>query len=616
MSAVIEADRTAADPTFEPCDCGSGLRAGRCCKLNFSGLPRTEDSELLAGQTAQMQQAYTDGERRLAEHLAQRILEEAPGRREALGMLFNVCRDEGRIKAAETLVRRLAVLHFNDPTSQAVAAQFFLMLGNAGAAMPFGRMLVRLAPQAAISHITMGHIFNGMSHGKSAEHHFRCAMALDEGKEVDLDEALGQSLRHQGRFAEAREAFAGGLEKKSENLPLLLSAAMLEEADRKFDAADALLARAEAVAPQGPRVAMSRATLLRRQGDLEGALGKLDGLDARFAEVGMAASSLQEKGQVLDALGRYGEAFEAFAAYKQKTREMTGHAYAAEAAADLVARLKEFFTEGRAKLLPRASLRTDMPQPIFVVGFPRSGTTLVEQTLASHPSIAAGDELQTIHGMAERMQALLQSPGPYPVAMSELWLGDRAGQIDTLRDHYLNEAARVGAIDFERRWFTDKMPLNETHLGLIGLLFSQSPIIHLVRHPLDVVLSVFSNTLTHGYNCALELETAARHYALIAELIQHYLAVMPFRYKAVRYEDLVTNQEWEVRELLDFIGEPFDARMLNFHENQRPARTASYAQVTEKLYDRSRYRYRNYLRQLEPVIPILEPAIARLGYTI
>ena len=112
------------------------------------------------------------------------------------------------------------------------------------------------------------------------------------------------------------------------------------------------------------------------------------------------------------------------------------------------------------------------------------------------------------------------------------------------------------------------------------------------------------------------IEAAARHYALIAELIQHYLAVMPFRYKAVRYEDLVTNQEREVRELLDFIGEPFDARMLNFHDNQRPARTASYAQVTEKLYDRSRYRYRNYLRQLEPVIPILEPAIARLGYTI
>jgi hypothetical protein len=218
--------------------------------------------------------------------------------------------------------------------------------------------------------------------------------------------------------------------------------------------------------------------------------------------------------------------------------------------------------------------------------------------------------------LSERIQTLLGSPGGYPTALSELWLGDRAGQIDTLRDLYLNEAARMGAVDPDKRWFTDKMPLNETHLGLISLLFPKSPVIHLVRHPLDVVLSVFSNGLTHGFNCASELETAARHYALIAELIQHYLAVMPIHYKAVRYEDLVSDQEAKVRELLDFIGEAFDPRTLAFHENARPARTASYAQVTEKLYVSSRYRYRNYRRYLEPVIPILEPAIRRLGYTI
>ncbi len=160
------------------------------------------------------------------------------------------------------------------------------------------------------------------------------------------------------------------------------------------------------------------------------------------------------------------------------------------------------------------------------------------------------------------------------------------------------------------------MPLNETHLGLVHLLFPQSPIIHLVRHPLDVVLSVFSNTLTHGFNCATSLETAAQHYALIADLIAHYREALPLRYHALRYEDLVANQEPQVRVLFEFIGEPFDPATLAFHENPRYARTASYAQVTEKLYDRSVYRYRNYLKHLEPVMPILAPAIERLGYTI
>ena len=174
----------------------------------------------------------------------------------------------------------------------------------------------------------------------------------------------------------------------------------------------------------------------------------------------------------------------------------------------------------------------------------------------------------------------------------------------------------MGAIAPGKRWFTDKMPLNETHLGLISLLFPQSPIIHLVRHPLDVVLSVFSNGLTHGFYCAYALESTAQHYALIADLIAHYRSVMPLNYHAVRYEELVADQERVVRGMLDFVGEPFDPSTLAFHENARHARTASYAQVTEKLDTRSAYRYRNYLRHLEPVIPILKPAIARLGYEV
>src|SRR3954464_13890449 len=100
------------------------------------------------------------------------------------------------------------------------------------------------------------------------------------------------------------------------------------------------------------------------------------------------------------------------------------------------------------------------------------------------------------------------------------------------------------------------------------------------------------------------------------DMVEHYRGEMVLRYLPVRYEDIVRNQEASERRLLDFVGEPFDTRCLSFHENRRYARTASYAQVTEKLYDRSRYRYRHYLEDLKPVIPLLEPVIARLGYEI
>ncbi len=99
----------------------------------------------------------------------------------------------------------------------------------------------------------------------------------------------------------------------------------------------------------------------------------------------------------------------------------------------------------------------------------------------------------------------------------------------------------------------------------------------------------------------------------LPDLIAHYRAVLPLNYYAARYEDLIADQEGEVRKLLDFIGEPFDPATLDFHQNAAPARTASYAQVTEKLYTRSVYRHRNYFKHLEPVIPILAPQSSGLG---
>jgi hypothetical protein len=163
-------------------------------------------------------------------------------------------------------------------------------------------------------------------------------------------------------------------------------------------------------------------------------------------------------------------------------------------------------------------------------------------------------------------------------------------------------------------WFTDKMPLNEAHLGLITLLFPCSPIIHLVRHPLDAVLSTFATQMTHGFYCAYALDTAAAHYALTAELAAHYRAQTPLNELIVRYEDIVERQEETLRRMLDFIGARFETQCLSFERNRRTARTASYAQVAEALHDRSLYRHRCYARHLQPIVPILRPAMDAHGY--
>jgi hypothetical protein len=211
---------------------------------------------------------------------------------------------------------------------------------------------------------------------------------------------------------------------------------------------------------------------------------------------------------------------------------------------------------------------------------------------------------------------MLNSPLTYPEALAELWMGDQREGLDSLRDYYLQKAAQMAPVEPGANWFTDKMPLNETHLGLIALLFPAAPLIHVIRHPLDVMISSLSNHFTHGFFCATALETAATHYVRVMDLVMNYRAEMALRYLPVRYDSMVTNQEETVRAVLDFIGVPFDERCLSFHENRRYARTASYAQVTEPLYERSLNRYRHYRQHLEPVIPILRPVIERLGYTV
>ena len=346
------------------------------------------------------------------------------------------------------------------------------------------------------------------------------------------------------------------------------------------------------------------------------AVAMLDSMAAQHNEGKLGPNELLEKGRLLDQMGRYDDAFAAFEEGKRLARELSGNVYLDGIAENGISRQRAFFIAGRLRTLPRASVRSDVAQPIFVLGFPRSGTTLVEQTLSAHPRIVAGDELPLIHDLTSIMPRMLNSPLGYPEALAELWMGDQREGLDNLRDYYLQKVTQMGIITPDAAWFTDKMPLNEAQLGLIALLFPEAPLIHVIRHPLDIMVSAISNHFTHGLFCATALETAALHYVRVMDLVQHYRAEMALRYLPVRYEDMVDEQEATVRAMLDFVGEPFDPHCLQFHENRRYARTASYAQVTEKLYDSSRFRYRNYRRHLEPVIPILQPVIDRLGYTV
>jgi Flp pilus assembly protein TadD len=578
-------------------------------------LPPPEAARHLAPLVERAAEASRQGADPAAERLCLEVLELSPGHPAMLWILSRLREAGGRAEAAEALVGRIVAL---DPNNVAATQDLTLRLLRRGAiaeAERHARNAVRIAPTDPQSHNLLGMVLTEAHQPVTGEFHYRRVLELSGGRDPILLANLAWCLKLQSLMAEARALYEESAAAAPEVVQTLLGWARLEEADRDFAAAAHLLDRAERLAPGAPSLVLLRAVLYGRTGDTQAALAVLDRLADGRGDIGLGPEELLEKGRLLDRSGRHEDAFAAFEAGKRRTRELSGQAYHSAEAQGQAARLRRFFTAGRMATLPRAGLRDDMPQPLFILGFPRSGTTLIEQSLTAHPAIAAGDELPFLAEITDIMPRLLNSPLAYPEALSELWMGDRREGLDNLRDHYLQRVRQRGVLQPNAALFTDKMPLNEFHLGLIALIFPAAPLIHVLRHPLDVVLSVFSNQLTHGFYCAYALETAARHFVLVSEMVEHYRTEMALRYLPVRYEDIVADQERQVRRMLDFVGVPFDPACLSPHENRRYARTASYAQVTEPLYDRSCGRWRRYRRQLEPVFPILEPALERLGYT-
>jgi len=603
------------------CPCGSGLRPERCCALLPAAIPSAEITRHLVPLVERASQAYQHGAKDLAERLCLDVLELAPDRPGALLLLHSIRREQGKTTAADVLLRR--AVHF-DPNNFNATNELALMLLRRGAlveAEVHARNAIRIAPQTPQAHNLMGMIMTEAQRPRLGEYHYRQVLALSGARDPILLANLAWCLKNQGRMEEARALYEESTAAAPNIRETLLGWARLEEADRDFAAATDKLDRLDALFPNDPGSVLTRAVVLGRVKHHDEALALLDRATQpsdqnASATIGLGPTELSEKGRLLDRLNRYDDAWAAFTEAKRIARELSGNGYLDQLANETINRLRGFFTAGRLATLPRAGVRADVPQPIFVLGFPRSGTTLVEQTLSAHPLISAGDELPLINDITRIMPRMLNSPLTYPEALAELWMGDQRDGLDNLRDYYLQKAAQMGVAEPEFAWFTDKMPLNEMHLGLIALLFPASPLIHVIRHPLDVMVSALANHFTHGFFCASSLETAATHYVRVMELTEHYRSEMALRYLPVRYEAMVGMQAATVRSILDFIGVPFEENCLRFNENRRYARTASYAQVTEPLYDRSLGRYRHYRRYLEPVISILRPLIERLGYSV
>lgn len=242
--------------------------------------------------------------------------------------------------------------------------------------------------------------------------------------------------------------------------------------------------------------------------------------------------------------------------------------------------------------LPRASHGSE--RPVFILGMPRSGTSLVEQILASHPKVFGAGELTDISRIATRMVTILDAQLGFPQCIHKL----TESVANTLAQDYLRclEAMSTDAIRV-----TDKMPHNFFHLGIISSLFPQARVIHCTRDPLDTCLSIYFQAFSASHTYSFDLTHIGSHYREYERLMAHWRQVLDIRMLDVRYEDIVTNPDEMIRKLVDFCGLEWDPVCLRFYESKRLVATASYEQVRQPLHPKSIGRWKHYEQYLKPL---------------
>ena len=306
-------------------------------------------------------------------------------------------------------------------------------------------------------------------------------------------------------------------------------------------------------------------------------------------------------GKALEDSAAFADSFEHYRQANALRRSLLD--YDADETSDHVRRSRTAFTSRFFRA--RNDVGCAAPDPIFIVGLPRSGSTLIEQILASHSAVEGTMELPDVVSIARRLggKRRKSDASTYPEALADL----EAADFQALGEEYL-ERTRIQR-KTGRPFFIDKMPNNFAHVGLIHLMLPNARIIDARRHPLACGFSCFKQHFARGQGFSYDLTDIGRYYADYVQLMAHVDEVLPGRVHRVVYEALVADPEPEIRRLLDYCGLPFEAACLSHHRTRRAVRTASSEQVRQPIFTDAVDHWKSYEPWLGPLKAALGPAI-------
>jgi tetratricopeptide (TPR) repeat protein len=461
-------------------------------------------------------------------------------------------------------------------------------LGRYGEAEDEFRRAIGIKPSLPEAHFNLAGVLQAAGRWNESEMPLRRALKLKPAY-VDARVSLGMNLALLGRLREARDCYEKALRSAPRNAQALVGVGKIAALEGRFDAAESAYKSALEVDP-GSSYAWAALVWLR----------KMTPADADWLKRAeeMVASGLvpTDESALRTAMGKYcddvGNFARAFRNYERanELHKMGARPYDRGAHSRFVDDLVSVYTsEALSGAHPGAS---ESLRPVFVVGMPRSGTSLVEQIIASHPAAHGAGELDFWTVLVRKHETAIRQGLPGDSLRKKLAL-----DYTRVLDAHSREAMRV----------VDKAPANSDYLGLIHAVFPKARMIYLRRDPIDTCLSCYFQQFSAAMNFTMDLSDLAHYYREHQRLVAHWRRVLPpGTLLDVPYAELVADQEKWTRAILDFVGLPWDERCLDFHKTERAVTTASVWQVRQKIYKSSVGRWRNYEKFIKPLLSLSE----------
>jgi tetratricopeptide (TPR) repeat protein len=523
--------------------------------------------------------------------------------------LGTALQSQGRVREAIASYRRAIVVQPEFPDNHYLLGNALHDVGEVAEALACYRRALQLRPEFVEALGDLGGLLMDLGQLAEAETVLQRALALQPANVVALTNR-GHLLRLQDRVDEAIDMFRHALRLAPDAVALIAGLAGLLERTSRLDEAADWVQRGLTIAPDDPALGLIAAQLERRNQKLYEAADRLERLkQTRLTPVENADVNLL-LGQIYDQAGDTARALPLIIEAKKLKAELGGiGGDGCGAYLERVARVSALATPALAEAQTSARNSRD---PVFLIGFPRSGTTLLEQILDAHPALQAMEERDAAATMVNRCLEFVTDDGPDLECLLPQ-------QLDTLRNVYFDEVhrhvdLRPGAI------LLDKMPLNTVGVPVIWRVFSKAKFILAIRHPCDVCLSCLMQNFAVNEAMAsfFSLEDTVRTYVAVMNAWKRYSELLPLDFHVVRYEDLVGDVEGEARRLTRFLDLEWNDAMLDHvgHALRRGAiNTPSYHQVTQPIYQSAKYRWRRYAHAFDPVMPLLQPFIDEFGYS-